>query len=418
MKKLKIASCRADNVPVKVDLFGDGATPAPRPAWQVIEAARRQFLTGELVLATEPPTHVYLRDGDVYFAERSTDGGLGVRLLVEGVITRAQLQKGTLLVSGTEHLGRLFERDLSIEREPVELCVELMTDDVLVTIAEDIVPDYRLTLYRRHGSGIDRWLPRKVEVISRLVERAEHADPDDRLQKIPAPVPGRAPLSARPMAPISPVVAPATPEPLAVAPTAAVDAPPPAAPTPEQDDVSTLATTTPATTPADDAPAPALPLAPAAAPEPVAAAEPIRLSLDIEPVAAEAALAVPAPFEPSLLPAVAPHLAAEQAFTPMPAAPSPLLTPLPLTSPASLLETSAPLTPAALLEAPTIDDDGISLAHSAVEAIMSTAIAEEVAEAVRRALQAIDAVATPVAPVTPADVLGSYSPEPSPSVGT
>ena len=51
--------------------------------WQVIEAARRQGLTGELSLATAPTTIVYLRDGEVYFAERSTDSGLGVRLLAD-----------------------------------------------------------------------------------------------------------------------------------------------------------------------------------------------------------------------------------------------------------------------------------------------------------------------------------------------
>ena len=52
------------------------------------------MLTGELSLATTPTTHVYLRDGQVYFAERTTDGGLGVRLLVEGVITRECTEKG------------------------------------------------------------------------------------------------------------------------------------------------------------------------------------------------------------------------------------------------------------------------------------------------------------------------------------
>ena len=116
------------------DLFANEGGFTPRPAWQVIEAARRQMLTGELSLATTPTTHVYLRDGQVYFAERSTDGGLGVRLLVEGVITRQQIGKGALLVSGVEHLGRMFQRDATIDRQSVELCVELMTDDVLTSI--------------------------------------------------------------------------------------------------------------------------------------------------------------------------------------------------------------------------------------------------------------------------------------------
>ncbi|HAP76339.1 MAG TPA: hypothetical protein DCR14_09675, partial [Acidimicrobiaceae bacterium] len=181
---------------MNVDLFGDGGAAVPRPAWQVIDAARHQFLTGELTLPTTPPTNVYLRDGQVYFAERTTDGGLGVRLLVEGVITRAQLQKGSLLVSGTEHLGRLFDRDDSVERGPVELCVELMTDDVLMHVADEVVTDYRLTMYRRHPSGVDRWMPRTVEVVSRLVERPEHAEPGaEVLPATPRPAPRSAQLA-------------------------------------------------------------------------------------------------------------------------------------------------------------------------------------------------------------------------------
>ncbi|MDO9176448.1 MAG: hypothetical protein Q7V62_16700, partial [Actinomycetota bacterium] len=139
---LKISSRCAEEGVVRADLFPDEGEFSPRPAWQVIEAARRQLLTGELTLATTPATHVYLRDGQVYFAERSTDGGLGVRLLVEGVITRQQMGKGALLVSGVEHLGRMFQRDTTIDRQSVELCVELMTDDVLTSVANDVIGHY------------------------------------------------------------------------------------------------------------------------------------------------------------------------------------------------------------------------------------------------------------------------------------
>ena len=200
---------------MNVDLFGADSASLPCQAWQVIEAARRQYLTGELILDTNPPTHVYLRDGRAYFAERSTDGGLGVRLLVEGVITRAQLQKGTLLVSGSEHLGRLFERDSTIEREPVELCVELMTDDVLVAVAGEQIAGYRMTMYKRHASGIDRWLPTRVEVITRLVEHTEHADDAVRAELPASPVAAPPPRPAPTPAPVlAPTLAPAfTPAP-------------------------------------------------------------------------------------------------------------------------------------------------------------------------------------------------------------
>jgi hypothetical protein len=105
----------------------------------------------------------------VYFADRSTDGGLGVRLLVEGVITREQMHRATLMVGGVEHLGRMFDRDASIDRDAVELCVELMTDDVLTAVADAPVTGYKLHLYKRHPSGVDRWLPTRVEVVTHLV---------------------------------------------------------------------------------------------------------------------------------------------------------------------------------------------------------------------------------------------------------
>ena len=149
------------------NLFPDEAGFSPRPAWQVIEAARRRYLTGELMLPTTPATRIFLRDGLVYFAERSSDGTLPIRLMVEGVITREQMQRGTVIVNGVEHVGRMFDTDPSIDRASVELCVELFTDDVMVSVANEVVPGYELTLYRRHPSGIDRWYPHSVPVTGR-----------------------------------------------------------------------------------------------------------------------------------------------------------------------------------------------------------------------------------------------------------
>lgn len=177
---LKIGRCVADDPGVTdVDLFPDEAEFTARPAWMVIEAARRQFLTGRLLLDTSPPSLVYLRDGFAYFAERSTDGALSVRLLVEGVISREQMQRGTLVVNGVEHLGRMFDRDPSIERASAELCVELFRDEVLTSTAEEQVTAYRMEMYRRHPSGIDRWFPPIINVVTQTIEggtpvRARH----------------------------------------------------------------------------------------------------------------------------------------------------------------------------------------------------------------------------------------------------
>ena len=152
------------------DLFPDESAFTPRPAWQVIEAARRQYLTGELTLHTAPTTRVFMRDGMVYYAERSTDGALAIRLMMEGVITREQMQRGTVIVNGVEHVGRMFQADPTIDRSSVELCVELFTDDVMVDVANRNVNGYELTLYRRHPSGIDRWYPHTVPIAGRQNE--------------------------------------------------------------------------------------------------------------------------------------------------------------------------------------------------------------------------------------------------------
>jgi hypothetical protein len=157
-----------------VHLFPDESL-GPRPAWQVIDAAREMRLTGELTLMTTPLSRVYLRDGVVYFADKATDGGLGIRLVLEGVLTRAQLSNGTVLVNGAEHLGRLFERDATVDRDAVELAVEMFVDDVLTQVAEEPVEHWQIALYKRHPSGVDRWYPHVTRVLTRVVERAAPA---------------------------------------------------------------------------------------------------------------------------------------------------------------------------------------------------------------------------------------------------
>ena len=230
--------------PVEVDLFDDGDLSAPRTAWQVIEAARRRYLTGVLSLGSTPPTNVYLRDGQVYFAERSTDGGLGVRLMVEGVLSRDQLHAGALMVGGVEHLGRMFERDTTIDRHAVELCVELMTDEVLTAIAPVVVDGYRMTMYQRHPSGIDRWLPNRVEVVTHVLDGHHLADPTGQ------PVVAAPPMARPTLTPPQPPAVTAPPAttgaaPVATtgaAPVASVPAPPPE-PTPAPEPDLSFATT-------------------------------------------------------------------------------------------------------------------------------------------------------------------------------
>jgi DNA polymerase III gamma/tau subunit len=177
------------------NLFPDEAGFTPRPAWRVIEAARRQYLTGELTLPTTPATKIFMSDGHVYFAERSTDGTLPIRLMMEGVITREQMQRATVIVNGIEHVGRMFDADPTIDRASVELCAELFTDGVMIDAANVVVDGYEMALYRRHPSGIDRWYPHSVPVSGR------HNEPQATRPAAPA-------REAEVAAPAKPVVRP------------------------------------------------------------------------------------------------------------------------------------------------------------------------------------------------------------------
>jgi hypothetical protein len=328
---------------MEVDLFDNGADHAARPAWQVIEAARRRYLTGQLVLETTPPTHVYLRDGQVYFAERTTDGGLGVRLLVEGVITREQMHRATLQVSGVEHLGRMFERDDSIDREAVQLCVELMTDDVLTHVSDVQVATWRMKMYQRHPSGLDRWVPTRVEVITHLVDSPAAVDPE--VVATPAPAPRPRPQLAPP---------PVTSE---------VRMPPPAGYEPPAEAVA-------ATPVVAQPPAPSIEMPVVVPPSP--------------PTTTTASVAA----VPDVVPDVVPQFVAAAATSGPDAASLPMTTlNLPVFTAANPTG-SMPAVPAT--NGNTLERPPAGLAPSAMDALMSGSIKDEVAEAVRRALASID----------------------------
>jgi hypothetical protein len=222
------------------NLFPEEGEFTPRPAWQVIEAARRLYLTGELTLHTAPTTRVYMRDGMVYYAERSTDGTLAVRLMMEGVITRDQMQRGTVIVNGVEHVGRMFDVDPTIDRSSVELCAELFADDVMVDVSNRTVKGYELVLYRRHPSGIDRWYAHTVPVVGRHNESSVEPEPIRAPEPVNEPEAIAAPeivteviaadhqvleAQVEPEAPSEPMVTRSEPEPLS-APKNRLNAPP------------------------------------------------------------------------------------------------------------------------------------------------------------------------------------------------
>lgn len=131
----------------------DGA----QPAWMTLNAAREIAFTGEIVFESDPDVHAYLDNGVVYYAERVTDATLGRRLLDAGVLDMIQLERGTVRVGDIEHLGRLFDRDSSVDRDAVTVLAENATQELITDLANRAVTTVRATAYRHHPSGVHRW---------------------------------------------------------------------------------------------------------------------------------------------------------------------------------------------------------------------------------------------------------------------
>lgn len=131
----------------------------PAPGWTVLDTAREQRFTGELRAHTDDGAdyHVYVDRGEVYCAERSTDPTLGVRLVEAGAINAAQFEYGVLRIGDIEHLGRLFDRVPSINRDAVFVLNQLMTEETMRSMAARSITDVEATPYRHHPSGMHRW---------------------------------------------------------------------------------------------------------------------------------------------------------------------------------------------------------------------------------------------------------------------
>jgi hypothetical protein len=129
----------------------------PQPAWRTLNAARERAFTGEIKFCTSPQIVTYVDGGTVYFAERVGDAPLGERLVAAGVVTQQQLERGVVRVGGAEHLGRLFDRDETIDRDAVMVAVEAATDALVSELAAEVVAPIEVGAYRHHPSGVHRW---------------------------------------------------------------------------------------------------------------------------------------------------------------------------------------------------------------------------------------------------------------------
>ena len=161
-----------------------------RAAWEVIEEARGSKITGELAITTaSSKTLVYLDSGSVYFAHGEGEETLANRLVEAGAITAEQLRRGAVRLNGVEHLGRLFERDVTVERDAVELALELMTEHALTEVAGQEVLSLQTTMYRQHSSGVVRWFAAPVvmtapEVAAVVAEADADTDADAAVEDV------------------------------------------------------------------------------------------------------------------------------------------------------------------------------------------------------------------------------------------
>jgi hypothetical protein len=167
------------------DLFGLSGT-FPRPGWVVIDAARDHRFTGELLFDVDPEARVFFDRGTIYLAERTTDPSLGARLVDAGALNAAQLEHGSMRIGDTEHLGRLFERVPSVDRQTTIVITEMMNDSCVGWLARQSVRGVVSTPYRHHPAGIHRW-ERSDDVVD-----LRPGDP------LPAPAPTAAPIEVAP----------------------------------------------------------------------------------------------------------------------------------------------------------------------------------------------------------------------------
>lgn len=127
------------------------------PVWAFVGRLRAERFTGSATLRG-PQIDLFATDGHVYLAERRGEPTLPQRLLAAGVVTAEQLERGTVEVAGTHSLARLFHRDPTVDRDLVELFVQLATDAVLADAAEAPLGPVDVAHLRHHPSGVHLWV--------------------------------------------------------------------------------------------------------------------------------------------------------------------------------------------------------------------------------------------------------------------
>jgi len=127
------------------------------PIWGFVALIGNERFTGEAAVGVDPRLRLFAVDGHVYFAERDGDLPIGTRLVNCGAVTATQLEHGSVRIGDTDSLARLFQRQPLIDRDAVELTIELATEALLESVADKPVGMPEVFPLRHHPAGIHHW---------------------------------------------------------------------------------------------------------------------------------------------------------------------------------------------------------------------------------------------------------------------
>ena len=140
------------------DVGADAGEYGPvRAGWEILDSARSIAFTGEIEFALMPTASVYLDRGRIYYAERSDDLDVADRLVAMGVVRADELARGVLTSDDTDHLGRLFDRVPTLDRQRVMLALEHITAETTAWVARQSVGEAVTRPYEYHPSGVHQW---------------------------------------------------------------------------------------------------------------------------------------------------------------------------------------------------------------------------------------------------------------------
>jgi hypothetical protein len=129
------------------------------PIWEFVAQMGTDRFTGQATVGVSPRVHLYAFEGRVYFAERDGDAAIESRFVNMGVLTPDQLDRGAVRLGNGVSLARLFSREPAIDRDAVELALEMMTAQTLESVAMEPTGAVELFPLRHHATGIHQWNP-------------------------------------------------------------------------------------------------------------------------------------------------------------------------------------------------------------------------------------------------------------------